>query len=458
MIYVFNTRECKMVNFPAKKNHRQPLPLRQQLAQLNSVTYEDQLILLFEDGNVPDPRHLIESQCISNEGPPRILYVYNKECQFDTSTIGVPQEILEFSKQSRAYQGEKSLWLLRKIICYVNKQFDQCTHTFNSLLTLNESVKKIYSTCQRHGEELNKRYNAFCGKIHLVRSLYDDLTKWTHKHNEVDRELQKDCLTFKEQLDKFIITELPKIDELVQKIVNPVPDITEIIHSNKLFVGLQSEHLQEKKKNWNNSAINVRSTYRKYIAEGGASVPEATARMQQALARMQDLVQQVAIPLDNYSRKIITKVEELIKFLIDAHHKIYSILRGPDTQTVNKYINDQMDIIRAQETMRNDKWMSWTRHYYIQTNVSAGIFERLKVYYDDVMKHERILDENVQKSGGEIDADKLMRMIDDNLKKTSSIVDELKNDDSFSALQASDYWQIFEEYDENGKPISSSTN
>jgi len=117
-----------------------------------------------------------------------------------------------------------------------------------------------------------------------------------------------------------------------------------------------------------------------------------------------------------------------------------------------------MDIIRAQETMRNDKWMSWTRHYYIQTNVSAGIFERLKVYYDDVMKHERILDENVQKSGGEIDADKLMRMIDDNLKKTSSIVDELKNDDSFSALQASDYWQIFEEYDENGKPISSSTN
>ena len=67
MIYVFNTQECKMVKFPfGAQNSRRPL--KQRIAQLMSVFYDDQLICLFEKGDVPDPRQLIENQCIRHHG------------------------------------------------------------------------------------------------------------------------------------------------------------------------------------------------------------------------------------------------------------------------------------------------------------------------------------------------------------------------------------------------------
>jgi len=156
MIYVFNTQECKMVKFPfGAQNSRRPL--KQRIAQLMSVFYDDQLICLFEKGDVPDPRQLIENQCIRHHGPPRVLYVFTTDRPFNVKPIPIPKEISDISDQQRTQQSGNPLQIFNLIIFYINQQLNQCTDTLKSLSTLNESVKKLSINCRDQGESKRVR-------------------------------------------------------------------------------------------------------------------------------------------------------------------------------------------------------------------------------------------------------------------------------------------------------------
>jgi len=451
MVSVFNANTCKMLTFSCGSSP----PLKHRLQRVMQVNFDDELICLFDNGQIPNHGLLIEKQCFRlnmdksrMNGPPRLLYVFAKEkqhSQFPT-IVDMPKTIKKFLVDRKKEHGSKLLQIFSSVIMYVNKLLDQSKYSLKSLNTLNISVKKLYNNCHEQGKKLCVRYNELEGSLKLALQGHINCVESYQRTSKSDQQVAEVVLLdsyckSSERLRKFSKEEMPKLKENCDNICNPVHDLPQTLASNINFVDTNQERVKEKRRKWTEYAVRFRSISRIFRNPIPSKNKDESSLVEQANLKMRDLIEQVVTPLEKFTSDLIKKTNKLIENLISCHSKISSVLSSSDLRTTSVSMETHYQEMVKEGRDNNQVTLEYLRNYQ---QTLMRVYDAMVQYRVGYAEFTATNFYKQQREGVNGEIPNLVKQIDVNIRKLNETVDKLTVSPNL------DYLDFLDDFDDNG--------